>query len=722
MKRYTLVAVAVICIHPALSAQGQETASMQPTEPVIEEVKVLGVRKRLEQAGTLTNAVMKTEMVSSATIENLNAVNLSEAIRLSPGVRVSNECSMCGVKRIMLNGMKGEQTTILVDNLPIHTMISGYYAVDAIPTTGIERIEVARGAGASLTAPEAIGGTINVISSEPLESGLDFDVNFEDEGLKLLGVKSAWVSKSGDTRVTLVGQYDKHHQVDNDDNAVNEEPRQENRNIVFRLSQDIGIRNNVTLRLGKVKSEVFGGPMLGETFADGVATDVETIISRYDGIYNEGWQLFKDGNVRERFIGKAWETAEWIDTERDEASASWLRELNEDWNFTLSGSYAKHIQDSFYEGFDYFARDRMFYFDARFNVAIGDSHLVTFGGDIRDEEMRSQSEQGQTNPEYTSDAFDYDVKALYVQDTWYVNDQFEALMVLRNDHVKADFVDPKKPGVEIDEDIISPRVDLRYLHTDRWTSRLSLGRGWRAPLSFFETDHGILDGELGFIIDVDRLERSKSATYSLSFEGVRLTATGSLAWTEVKNLAALNETEERIPVLTQLDETASVFVADVALGYRFSGNLIGNFTAEHYDYDDVFKSSYAIAPVEDRISANIDWKPGKWNLFANVVWFGSRDLSEYGYEGYNIANADGVVPDSIKSTDAPSFWVMDARIAYQITDNLSIYVGASNLFDYMQVVDEDTPLFFDVNANYDVGYIFAPLRGREAYIGISGSF
>lgn len=67
---------------------------------------------------------------------------------------------MCGVKRIMLNGMKGEQTTILVDGLPVHTMISGYYAVDAIPTTGVERIEVARGAGASLIAPKPLAALL----------------------------------------------------------------------------------------------------------------------------------------------------------------------------------------------------------------------------------------------------------------------------------------------------------------------------------------------------------------------------------------------------------------------------------------------------------------------------------------------------------------------------------------------------------------------------------
>jgi len=522
--------------------------------------------------------------------------------------------------------------------------------------------------------------------------------------------------------LSLVGQYDKHHQVDDDDNGVNEEPLQENQNIVFRLSQDLGLRDNVTFRIGLVQSEVFGGPMLGEDFADGKALGIRDVLNKYDGKGSDGYLLFAGGDVRERFVGKAWETTEWIDTERDEISAAWLRELSESWNMTLATSYAKHVQDSFYEGFDYYAEDSMHYYDARFNASFANKHLLTFGADLRDEEMRSHSEQGAGNPAYTADSFDYRVKGLYLQDTWYVNDSLEAVMVLRYDNVRADFVDPVKPGVEIEESIISPRVDFRWIHNDQWTSRLSAGRGWRAPLSFFETDHGILDGEQGFQIDIQDLERSKSVTYSLSYDYNGLTATGALAWTEVENLATLDETEDGVPLLTQLEDGASVFVADLSVGYQFTENLTTNVTLESYDYDDNFKSSYAIAPVEERVSISFDWMRGDWNAFVSAVWFGSRDIAEYGYDGYNIADEAGAVLSSLKPLKAPAFYVLDFKFGYQINDRFNVYLGASNLFDYRQVVDEDTPLFFDTKGSYDVGYIYAPLRGREAYIGLKGTF
>ncbi|WP_233962868.1 TonB-dependent receptor plug domain-containing protein [Shewanella indica] len=714
---YLAVVLAALLSPHLMAAEAEKT--QEPAAENIERLSVVGVRQRLEQAGTLANTIMKTEVVDASIIENKNAVNLSEAIDNSPGVKVSNECSMCGVKRIMLNGMKGEQTTILVDGLPVHTMISGYYAVDAIPTTGIERIEVARGAGASLIAPEAIGGTINIISYEPTENGAELDVAAGENGYRKVGFLGKGVSEDGRTRATLVAQYDDRDQFDADDNKVNEAPLQENRSVTARISQDIGDFDNLVLRMANIQSEIFGGPMLGSSFADGTASSIGNVLSGFDDKPSEPQQLFEDGDIRNPYTGKAWETTEWIKTERNEASLAWLKEFNDDWNMHLAVSYAEHKQDSFYEGFDYTADDKMWFFDARFNYLLNDSHLLTFGADLRTEEMRSHSRAGSANPDYVSDSFDYDVKGLYLQDTWQVTDDLEVAMALRYDSITADFTDPSKPGTELDESILSPRVDIRLRHNELWTSRLSAGRGYRAPLSFFETDHGILDGSLGFDIDIDELERSNSVNYALSYEGDRLTSTASVAWTEVEHLAALTTNDQGIPLLTQLDEKASVVTTDIALGYRLTDDLTVNLTGEHFDYDSVFKSSYAVAPIEERVTLSVDWDVNDWEFFANLVWIGGRDLSQYGYEGYNRLDANGKVdPDSKKRTDAPSYFTLDLRASYQFNDNLSFYTGVSNLFDYTQAGDEESPLFYDAEGAFDVGYIYGPLRGREIYAGM----
>ncbi|GCF90609.1 TonB-dependent receptor plug domain-containing protein [Shewanella sp. M-Br] len=720
MKPTYLATILAMLLSPQLVV-AEEVDSAETVN--IERMSVIGVRQRLEQAGTLANTIMKTEVINATTIENKNAVNLSEAIDNSPGVKVSNECSMCGVKRIMLNGMKGEQTTILVDGLPVHTMISGYYAVDAIPTTGIERIEVARGAGASLIAPEAIGGTINIISYEPTENGAELDVSAGENGYRKLGFLGKGVSEDGSTRATLVAQYDDRDQFDADNNKVNEAPLQENRSLTARVSQDVTDTDNLVLRLANIQSEIFGGPMLGSTFADGTASSIGNVLSGFDDQFSEPQQLFEDGDVRKPFTGKAWETTEWIKTERNEASLAWLKEFSHDWNMHLATSYAEHKQDSFYEGFDYTAEDKMWFFDARFNYLLSENQLLTFGADLRTEEMRSHSRTGSANPDYASDSFDYDVKGIYLQDTWQATAVLEVAMALRYDTITADFTDPKKPGTELDESILSPRLDIRLRHNDEWTSRVSAGRGYRAPLSFFETDHGILDGSLGFDIDIDELERSNSASYALSYEGEKLTSTASIAWTEVDHLAALTTNDHGIPLLTQLDEKATVITSDIAFGYRLTEDMTLSLTAEHFDYDSVFKSSYAVAPIEERVTLSLDWDVNDWEFFANLVWVGSRDLSEYGYDGYNRLDANGQVDlDSKKTTDAPAYLTLDLRVSYEINEYMSLYSGVSNLFDYTQAGDEETPLFYDAEGAFDVGYIYGPLRGREIYAGMKLTF
>jgi len=693
---------------PVPDAGGPAESAAEAGE--LETIEVVGVRERLWQAGALHDVIQKTELVSASLIQSQNAANLTEALALSPGVRVSNECSMCGVKRLMLNGMRGEHTTVLIDGLPVHTMLAGFYALDALPTTGIERIEVARGAGASLLAPEAIGGTVNVISREATDTGLEVDLSAEADGGYQAGAFGSYVSGSGATRVTLTAQTDAHEQIDADDNKVNESPRLANDNLILRLSQDLSAADNVILRLALVQSEIFGGPM--------TVNGIGRVLAGFDGVPSD--QLFVGDDVRERYIGKPWETTEWIDTTRHEASASWLHEMSERWNVVTAATFASHEQDSFYEGFDYYAEDDMVHADVRFNFVVNDRHHLVFGADTRLEEMRSKSVAGDASPNYVSDSFDYDVYGVYAQDTWTPNDRLEVAFALRVDTLKADFVDPAKPGTEIDETVFAPRLDVRLRHDDEWTSRLSVGRGYRAPLSFFESDHGILDAGDGFAIDIDDLELSLSATYTLSYEGERLTASGSLAYTSVENLAALDETPDGVPLLTQLDDRASVAVADLSLGYKFGDDLTLSLTLEHFEYNDAFKSSFGIAPIEDRAMLSADYSfdyLGGWQLFASATWIGSRNLEDYGYEGWNIAG--GLAP---KPVDAPSYVTADVRAEHEFNDRWSVYFGATNLFDYTQVVDEDTPLFWNADDQFDVGYIYGPLRGREAYLGFTAKF
>ena len=697
-----MMATPLFLTSPVTQAQESESADKD-----VEVIQVQGVRRKLDQAGRLKDVIQHTEVLDAMMIENKNALNLTAAINNEPGVNVSNECSMCGVKRIMLNGMKGEHTTILVDDLPTHTLISGFYAVDAIATTGVDRIEVARGAGASLIAPEAIGGTVNIVTKQAYEDQVAVDIAKGSHDFTAFKGMATGVSEDGLTGITLIGQYDKQDQEDHDDNGVSEAPFVENQSLTALVSHDLSDVSNIQIRVSKVQSEIFGGPVIGDN-----VDSIGEAIAGYDGQASE--HLFEDDDVTNKYIGKAWETTEWIETSRDEAYIKYLTELTDITVAEFAVSHAKHVQDSFYEGIDYQAEDKMWYARAKFDTELSDTHFVTYGVDLRTEEMRSSTDALESLEAYQSDAFDYDTKGVFVQDTWTPNDDLEIAFAVRFDKVIADFVDPEKVGTEIDETFIAPRLDMRYMHSDELTSRFSTGRGYRAPLSFFETDHGILDAEMGYQIDIDSLEESLSASYSLSYDSDTLAITGSVAYSKVDNLASLEENADGVPLLTQLDESAAVTTVDITAGYNINDNWTVNISAEKFVYDDAFKSSYAIAPVEERASFEIQYQNDNLKVFWSTVWFGSKDLNEYGYQGYDRLGDTS----SAKTLSGSAFSMSDIKVQYQLTESTKIYAGMSNIFEETQIDRGDSPLFYDATGGYDVAYIYGSLHGREMYAGI----
>ena len=699
--------LALATIYPLVSPSVAFAEDVANAENNTEVIEIRSLRQKLDQAGRLKDVIQQTEVLDAITIENKNALSLTAAINNEPGVNVSNECSMCGVKRIMLNGMKGEHTTILVDGLPTHTLISGFYAVDAIATTGVDRIEVARGAGASLIAPEAIGGTVNIITKEAYENTASFDFAKGSHDFTAMKAMATGISDDGKTGMTFISQYDKQDQEDHDDNGVSEAPFIENFSFTTFITQDISASSNVQVRISKVQSEIFGGPILGEQ-----VDSIGAALAGYDKQASE--HLFEDDDVRKQYLGKPWETTEWVDTSRDEAYVKYLTEVSDYTVAEFAVSYANHLQDSFYEGIDYQAEDTMWYARAKIDMELSDKHFITFGMDTRHEEMRSSTEALEAVAAYQSDAFDYNTTGIFFQDTWTPLEVLEVAIAMRIDQIEADFVDPEKVGTEIEETFFAPRLDLRYFHTDELTSRFSTGRGYRAPLSFFETDHGILDTELGYQIDIDSLEESISASYSLNYDTETVAITASLAHSSVDNLASLDETADGVPLLTQLEESASVTTFDITLGYNLTENFTVNVGLEKFNYDDAFKSSYAIAPVEERASIELQYEKDNLKVFWSTVWFGEKNLSDYGYEGYNKLND----ASTVKTLVGKSFSTSDIKVQYQLTEHTKVYAGVSNVFEQTQIDDGDTPLFYDAEGNYDVAYIYGALHGREMYAGV----
>src|ERR1700739_2609999 len=125
-------------------------------------VTVATRRRESERMGELSVAVHPTTVVTPEEMFMKNANTFSQAVSFEPGVCVLTGCSSCGFKQIQINGLGATQTTLLVDGLPLYTEVTNFYGMDALTTAGLASVDIARGPGASLLAPGALGGTMDV--------------------------------------------------------------------------------------------------------------------------------------------------------------------------------------------------------------------------------------------------------------------------------------------------------------------------------------------------------------------------------------------------------------------------------------------------------------------------------------------------------------------------------------------------------------------------------
>ena len=138
--------------------------------------------------------VQTREVLRKEDLRQKNAHSLASALDRESGVQTTITCGTCGSQRITLNGLRGENTTVLIDGLPAFSSLSSFYGMEAIPIAGLEKIEINRGSGQSLAAPEAIGGSVNMVTLTPDHNSLSLETRGGENGLLQSQVVGSWGS------------------------------------------------------------------------------------------------------------------------------------------------------------------------------------------------------------------------------------------------------------------------------------------------------------------------------------------------------------------------------------------------------------------------------------------------------------------------------------------------------------------------------------------------
>lgn len=158
--------------------------------------------------------------------ESVNSTDLAKSLNYQSGLRVENNCQNCGFPQVRINGLEGPYSQILINSRPIVSALSGVYGLEQIPVNMIERVEVVRGGGSALFGANAVGGTINIITKDPINNSFQVTSTMSNMNGKsweqYMGANASLVSKENTYGIALYQSYRNRNPYDADADGFSE--------------------------------------------------------------------------------------------------------------------------------------------------------------------------------------------------------------------------------------------------------------------------------------------------------------------------------------------------------------------------------------------------------------------------------------------------------------------------------------------------------------------
>lgn len=680
------------------------------------EVRASSTIVKTNTPGSLRDEIVKTESFDARSIEQSNAANLTEALDKHPGISVQVECSVCNVRNVTLNNLPGRFTTLLIDGVPLYSSVSTAYGLDSVNVQGIERIDIARGAGASLIAPEALAGTVNIVTKRPETEEYVFKGQAGSFGAYNGDAYLAKPFTGGALAVSL--DYRRHDAVDGIGSGISQYAGYERSlaGIGYFLDDIGGFKLRGRLDL---VHEDRGGGALGSNYAAIKANRLGNPFDFSQGPHGSpdpnGWVnpdgsgvALANGQNGSLYNSGAGGLSQIIFTDRQQATTIAERRLGEG-KLKLAAGYAHHVQDSFY-GNDALYRgvQNQYYLESSYQTPLA-KNLLTLGASYRYEDLRSTGVSLTTN--VVNDGIDnyvYRTPGVFAQ-------LYQALL---DDKLELN------SSLRIDQHnvfgaIVSPRFNALYQHNDAYASRFSLGRGFRAPTSFFEQEHGML-ADSRIVRRINQPETSDNASYALSYSADRLSWVTSFNYNRIHHFARLRPGQAdpdggpaTVTLFDAAPDPVTVRGVDWIGSYRLTPNTALSLGVEKFSYD-FTPGTLNFSRPESKAYLTLDSDIGAWDLTAKLTWTGRQNLRRfYDYADTPRYNLDGTP----KPDWSPAFSVLDVRAQYRLNKRYAAFAGADNLFDYQQA-KHDSYLWTDAQGNLDVTHIWGPQRGRFLYAGV----
>lgn len=613
------------------SSQSSDSSATLELSNVVVTASAGGVEQDVKQAPA------SISVVTHETLESKPFRDLADALSTVPGVVTSVGGDH---KEINIRGMSSDYTLTLIDGKRIDSRDTGrlfdsYGQTNAWtpPVSAIERIEVVRGPMSALYGSDAMGGVINIITRKVAKvwSGeIGTDATFQAH------------SRSGDIfqnnffltgpikedllGLQLYGQYS-----DRDEDHVYNGYRGSKRdNLTAKLALTPSPDHDLILEASHARQRIesrVGNSISPEcTSYSGCPSDYdkETEVDRFSLTHNGRWDFATSESYiqQEQYNVPGWH----INLKNIDARTSWALPLGE--------------------------------------------HVLTLGSGFNRKELHD----GYSNQ--VSDLTDIDrtEKSFFVEDVWYLLDDFSLTTGLRLD-------DDDQFGKHW-----SPRIYGVWTLSPEWTIKGGVTSGFKAPsiteiapnfgsVSYLGDVYGNADlkpeksinQEIGIAYSRDDLSASLTLFNNQFDDKINTVACGAAQCAQVPNqYGGYPLTYENVAKAVTRGVEASLSVP-----LRGSLSLDNNYT---YTYSRQESGLYAGKPLNKLplhvFSSTLNYKPTE----SMTQW------TRLTYRGKDSQNVGGAM-QTIMPVEAPSYTVLDAGATYQMTKKLSLRGGVYNLAD-----------------------------------------
>ena len=152
MTRCSLLSLSILA---ALGGSAfADEANLQP------EVVVTATRF----AQTVDDTLADVSVITRDDIEAGVVRDISDLLRLQPGIDIARTGGPGGQTSIFLRGTNNNHVLVLIDGVRVSALGTGAFTWETLPLAAIERIEIVRGPRASYWGSDAIGGVIQIFT------------------------------------------------------------------------------------------------------------------------------------------------------------------------------------------------------------------------------------------------------------------------------------------------------------------------------------------------------------------------------------------------------------------------------------------------------------------------------------------------------------------------------------------------------------------------------